>query len=256
MFDFFNAAILGVVEGFTEFLPISSTGHLILASRLLGIAPDDFVKSFQITIQLGAILAVVALYWKRLFTDFAVMKKIAFAFIPTGIIGFALYKTVKSVFLESETIVLWSLLIGGIILIAFEWWHREREDAAQDLDALTYQQSFFIGLAQSVSIIPGVSRAAATIMGGLLVGVSRRTIVEFSFLLAVPTMVAATGYDLIKNAGTFSSADFGVLVVGFMVSFAVAMVAIRFFISYVQRHTFTAFGIYRIILALIFFLFI
>lgn len=254
MFDFFNAAILGVVEGFTEFLPISSTGHLILASRLLGIAPDDFVKSFQITIQLGAILAVVALYWKRLFTDFAVMKKIAFAFIPTGIIGFALYKMVKSVFLESETIVLWSLLIGGIILIAFEWWHREREDAAQDLDALTYQQSFFIGLAQSVSIIPGVSRAAATIVGGLMAGVSRRTIVEFSFLLAVPTMVAATGYDLLKNAGTFSSADFGVLVVGFMVSFAVAMVAIRFFISYVQRHTFTAFGIYRVILALIFFL--
>ncbi|MEK7626826.1 MAG: undecaprenyl-diphosphate phosphatase, partial [Patescibacteria group bacterium] len=118
----------------------------------------------------------------------------------------------------------------------------------------TYQQSFFIGLAQSVSIIPGVSRAAATIVGGLMAGVSRRTIVEFSFLLAVPTMVAATGYDLLKNAGTFSSADFGVLVVGFMVSFAVAMVAIRFFISYVQRHTFTAFGIYRVILALIFFL--
>ena len=160
---------------------------------------------------------------------------------------------VKSVFLESETIVLWSLLIGGIILIAFEWWHREREDAAQDLDALTYQQSFFIGLAQSVSIIPAFP-GRATIVGGLMAGVSRRTIVEFSFLLAVPTMVAATGYDLLKNAGTFSSADFGVLVVGFMVSFAVAMVAIRFFISYVQRHTFTAFGIYRVILALIFFL--
>jgi undecaprenyl-diphosphatase len=252
MFDYLHAAVLGVVEGLTEFLPISSTGHLILTSKLLGLAPDDFLKSFEIAIQLGAILAVVVLYWRRLFVEWGTMKKIAVAFIPTGIIGFFLYKLVKSVFLGSETVVLWSLFIGGIALIVFEWWHREKEDAAQDLSALSYKQSFFIGLVQSVSVIPGVSRAAATIVGGLIAGVSRRTIVEFSFLLAVPTMVAATGYDLWKSAGAFSSGDFGVLAVGFVVSFIVAMGAIRFFIGYVQKHTFIAFGIYRIALALIF----
>jgi undecaprenyl-diphosphatase len=257
-----SALLLGVVEGFTEFLPISSTAHLILASKLLGISQSGFAKTFEISIQSGAILAVLALYWRK-FLDLETLKKVAVAFIPTGIIGLLLYKLVKDFLLESMGVVLLALGIGGALLILFEYLFERKldkgstagaPDAAQHAESISYKKALGVGIFQSIAIIPGVSRAAATIIGGMLMGIKRETIVEFSFLLAVPTMLAATGLDLWKNAGAFSSSEMGVLAIGFVASFAMAIVGIKFLLRYIKRHTFTSFGIYRIVLALAFLL--
>lgn len=247
-----DATLLGIVEGITEFLPISSTGHLILASSLFHLPDTAYMKSFEIIIQLGAILSVVALYW-RSFLSIQVLKKLFVAFLPTGIIGLALYHVVKTYLLGNELVVLCSLLVGGIALIIFELLHKEREDAQADIAAISYKQAALIGLAQSVAIIPGVSRSAATIVGGLLLGIRRVAIVEFSFLLAVPTMAAATGLDLLKNASNFSADQAFTLGIGFIVSFVVALLSIKFLLSYIRKHSFIPFGIYRIAIALVFF---
>lgn len=250
---FLDAAILGVVEGITEFLPISSTGHLILASHLLSIPSTEFLKSFEISIQLGAILAVVVLYWRSFFM-LPVLKRLLVAFLPTAVIGLLLYSFIKTYLLGNVQVVVWALGIGGVVLILFEYFHKEHEAGADTPETITYQQSFFIGLFQSLAMIPGVSRSAATIAGGLLLGIRRTAIVEFSFLLAVPTMVAATGLDLIKNASQFASADFGLLAVGFITAFLVALFAIQFLLQYIRQHNFIPFGVYRIIIAVFFFL--
>jgi undecaprenyl-diphosphatase len=255
----FHAIILGIVEGITEFLPISSTGHLILASNVMGLPPTEFLKSFEIAIQLGAILSIVVLYSRDLFVRWEVMKRVAVAFIPTAIIGLALYKVVKSVFLGSETIVLWALLVGGVAIIVFEKWHGrassvEERVSSDEFTSISYKQAALIGVFQALAVVPGVSRAAATIVGGLLLGLKRRTIVEFSFLLAVPTMLAATLLDLYKSASSFASADFGLLAVGFVMSFVIALLVIKWFLRFIQSHTFVGFGWYRIALAVIFFL--
>ena len=248
-----QAVILGVIEGVTEFLPISSTGHLIVASRLMGITDSNFLKSFEIIIQFGAILAVVVLYWKKLWSNKENWKKILIAFLPTAIIGFLLYKTLKQYLLSSTNIVLWSLLLGGIILILFELWHKKYgRVGVAEINQISYKKSFLIGVWQSLAVIPGVSRSGATIVGGLAMGVSRETIVEFSFLLAIPTMAAATSYDLLKSGATFSFDQWHLLIVGFVVSFIVAMATIKWFIGYVKNHSFISFGIYRIIIALVF----
>lgn len=248
--DLLHAVILGVVEGLTEFLPISSTGHLILTTHLLGIPETAFTKSFDIIIQLGAIASVVYLYWRR-FLNVAMLKKLIVAFIPTGVIGLALYSVVKTYLLGNEAVVLWAFFLGGIALVLFERWHTESPDASFDPATITYKQAFLIGLFQSVAIIPGVSRSAATILGGLWLGLRRAAIVEFSFLLAVPTMLAASGLDLLKNYRSFSADQAGVLAVGFVVSFVVALAAIRFLLRYIQRNDFTMFGWYRIAIALV-----
>ena len=250
-----HSIILGVVEGITEFLPVSSTGHLILASALLGIAQTDFQKTFEIVIQLGAILAVVVLYW-RAFLNIEVLKRVAVAFIPTGIIGLALYKVVKTYLLGNDAVVLWALGLGGVALIVFEYIHTEKEHARASILEISYTQAALIGLFQSLAIVPGVSRSAATIVGGLLVGLKRRTIVEFSFLLAVPTMLAASGLDLLKTSAAFTGGELAQLAVGFVVAFIVALFSIRFLLQYVRTHTFVPFGIYRIAVALAFYLFV
>ncbi|HTY40099.1 MAG TPA: undecaprenyl-diphosphate phosphatase [Candidatus Paceibacterota bacterium] len=249
MLNGFTALILGLVEGFTEFLPISSTAHLIIATRLLGFAQSEFAKTFDIAIQSGAILAVVALYWRR-FLDVELLKKLVAAFIPTGILGLLFYKVVKNYLLGSMTVVLWSLAVGGLLIIIFENFYKKEMARISDARQMTYGQAALIGVAQSVAMIPGVSRAAATAVGGMLLGVSREAIVEFSFLLAVPTMLAATGLDLVKSAGEFSAAQFDVLGIGFVVSFLMAIVSIKFLLNYIRRHTFTAFGVYRMALVL------
>jgi undecaprenyl-diphosphatase len=246
-----QSLILGIVEGFTEFLPISSTGHLILASRLLGLAQTEFQKSFEISIQLGAIASVIVLYWRK-FLELPVLTRVITAFVPTGIIGLTLYHVVKTYLFGSETIVLWALGLGGVAIIVFELLHREADDAVADVDAISYTQALLIGLFQSISIIPGVSRSGATIVGGLILGLSRSTIVEFSFLLAVPTMLAATFYDLLKNASSFAPQQFGVLAAGFVSSFVVALLSIKFLLAFVRTNTFIPFGIYRIAVALAF----
>jgi undecaprenyl-diphosphatase len=247
-----GALILGIIEGVTEFLPVSSTGHLILASSLLNIAQSDFTKSFEIIIQLGAILSIVVIYWRE-FLKLALLKKLVVAFIPTGIIGLALYKVIKTYLIGNESVVLWALFIGGILLIIFEFFHKEPEHSKDaSVSSISYKQSFLMGLAQAVSIIPGTSRSAATIVGGLMLGLPRRVVVEFSFLLAVPTMLAATGLDLVKNASSFSLNNITMLLIGFVVSFVVAFGSVKWLLSYVKKHNFVPFGIYRILLALLF----
>jgi undecaprenyl-diphosphatase len=251
--DISHAVILGIVEGITEFLPVSSTGHLILASELLGLSSTEFLKSFNLIIQLGGILAVVVLYGRTLLRSAAVLKRVALACIPTGIVGFLLYDVVKTYLLGSSLVTLSMLFIGGVALILFEYWHREPDNALGDIAHMPYATSFTIGVFQSLAIIPGVSRAAATIVGGLLLGVSRATIVEFSFLLAVPTILAASALDIAETAYIFSRSEIVVLAVGFVTSFVVAMMAIKFLIAYVKNHTFIPFGIYRIVLAILYF---
>jgi len=249
--DLSTAAILGIVEGISEFLPISSTGHLILASQLLGLEHSDFLKSFEIAIQVGAILSVVVLYWRDLLVNPAVMKRVAIAFLPTGLIGLTLYKIIKSYLLGSSSIVLWALAAGGLFLIIFEHTHHEKNDAVARTEDMSYRQALIIGLFRALAVIPGVSRSASTIVGGLVLGLRRKAIVEFSFLLAVPTMVAATGYDLLKNASQFSLDQVGFLAVGFVVSFVVALLSIKFLLRFIQTHTFVPFGVYRIALAVL-----
>jgi len=250
--DILQSALLGIVEGVTEFLPISSTGHLILAADILRVAQTDFTKSFEIIIQLGAIASVIFLYWKILW-NLETIKKLAVAFIPTGIIGLLLYKIVKTYLLGNETIVLWSLFLGGLALIIFERRHNEDNSNIDSIKAISYKQAALIGLFQAIAIIPGVSRSAATIVGGLSLGIKRSTIVEFSFLLAVPTMLAASGLDLMKNYSVLLSPDkFWLLATGFIVSFIVALGSIKFLLRYIQKHNFTPFGIYRIFAALLF----
>lgn len=244
-----QSIILGIVEGLTEFLPISSTAHLIITSQLLNIAQTDFLKSFTIAIQTGAILAVVVLYWKRFLFDLTNLKKIIVAFIPTAVVGFIFYQVIKNFFMESFLVIALALLLGGVIIILFEA-GKSKRTADNGSDLITYKKAFLIGLCQGVAVIPGVSRAAATIIGGLSLKLSRQAIVEFSFLLAVPTMLAATGYDLIKTGFIFSSQEVVMFLIGFVISFIVAILGIKLFLKFIIRHNFFAFGIYRIILGL------
>ncbi len=252
-----HAILLSIVEGLTEFLPVSSTGHLILASHFLSLPSSEFQKSFEIIIQLGAIFAVVLLYFKRFFLDFESWKKILTAFLPSAAISYFLYKTVKTYLLGNTQVVLWSLLIGGIIIIVFDkFYHPADETAPTGIRDMSYKHALIIGLCQTAAIIPGVSRSAATILGGLLLGAKRKTAVEFSFLLAVPTMLAASGYDFYKSHASFTSNEYVLLVAGFVGAFITALLAIKLFLAYIQKHNFTAFGIYRILIAAIYFIFV
>ncbi|MDQ3099029.1 MAG: undecaprenyl-diphosphatase UppP [bacterium] len=251
----FQALLLSVIEGITEFLPISSTGHLILTAKVLGLADTEFQKSFDIFIQLGAIVAVVVVYFKKYIRDFDSWKKIIAAFIPSAVISFFLYKWIKQYLLGNSQVVLWSLLIGGIIIILFDLYHKEdSSEEVETIGSVSYKHAVIIGLCQTMAVIPGVSRSAATIVGALALGKKRKTAVEFSFLLAIPTMLAAAGYDFLQAGSSFSSQQYLLLSIGFVGAFITALVAIKFFLGYVQRHNFTVFGIYRIILAVVYFL--
>ncbi len=246
----FHALAIGVLEGLTEFLPVSSTAHMLLAERLLGLAGTEFLKSFTIIVQFGAILAVAGMYLRRFLTDWRTNLRIAAAFIPTGVIGFALYGLVKAFLFEEVWLTLAALFLGGIVLILFE--RREPGRGRRtELEDISYPQALWIGLAQALAVVPGVSRSAATIVGGELARVSRRAVVEFSFLLAVPTMLAAAGYDLLKNAPHFAASEFHLLAVGFIAAFISAWVSVRWFLNYLKRHSLAAFGWYRIVLALV-----
>jgi undecaprenyl-diphosphatase len=250
-----HSIILGIVEGLTEFLPVSSTAHLLLAAKALNITETNFVKSFEIVIQLGAILAVALLYFKKIFSNFDLIKKVVVAFLPTAIIGFLLYKIFKAYLLNSH-IAAWALIIGGLIMIAFEILNNNEaaNDKDNNFENITYKQSFLIGLAQSLAIVPGVSRSGATILSGLALGIDRKLIVEFSFLLAIPTMLVASGYDVLKS-GLDISQNLGALALGFITSFIVAFISVKFFLKFIKNHDFKSFGVYRIIIGVIFLLF-
>ena len=198
----------------------------------------------------------MVLYFKNFLLNAEVIKRIIIAFLPAAVVGFLFFDLIKNVFLDSTNMVLWSLLLGGVTLIIFELWYKDKEKTEErSVETLSYSHSFFIGLFQAIAVIPGVSRAGATILGGLWLGIPRRTIVEFSFLLALPTMAGATGLDLLKNASSFSYDQLEILAIGFIASFIVAIIAIKFLLSFIQKHTFIYFGIYRIILAVAFLLF-
>jgi undecaprenyl-diphosphatase len=248
--DLITAIILGIVQGVSEFLPISSTGHMILASHLMGLKHTEFLKSFEIAIQAGTILSVAVLYGRTLLVDIEVIKRLLVAFLPTGILGLTFYRMIKSYLLGSETVVLWALLIGGVVLVVFELWYREEPDVAREIRDISYKNALIIGLFQSLAMIPGVSRSASTIVGGLLLGLKRKTIVEFTFLLAVPTMLAATGYDLIRSGSQFSPGEFQYLLAGFVTAFVVALLSIKFLLRFIKTHTFIPFGVYRIIMVI------
>lgn len=248
--DITTSLILSAVEGLTEFLPVSSTGHLVLVSRLLGVGQSEFVKSFEVIIQLGAILAVVILYRMKFLTQLQTMVRVVISFIPTAVVGFVLYPLIKSILLGNELITLVALAVGGFIFIILEKILKNKKPQITDTSSLPYSRAVVIGLLQSVSMIPGVSRAAATIFGALLVGMERKSAVEFSFLLAVPTMLAATVLDLLKTNHTFSSNELILLATGFIGSFIFALIAVKFLLSFIKTHSFIPFGIYRIVLAI------
>ncbi len=250
--NLFHAIILGIIEGITEFLPISSTGHLILTAKILGLTQTEFLKSFEIAIQVGAILAVLVLYWKKLLLDLETFKRVLAAFVPTAIIGFLLHKLIKKFLIGNIHVVLGTFFVGGVILILFEKFHKEENSKIGEIRQISYGQSILIGLCQSLAVIPGVSRSAATIVGGLAIGIQRKTIVEFSFLLAIPTLVAATVLDLLKSSSGFSFDQWELILAGALVSFIVAIFSIRVFLAFVSHYSFKTFGWYRIVIALLF----
>lgn len=245
-----DVIILGTVEGISEFLPISSTAHLILTGELLGLPQTEFLKSFEIAIQLGAILAAVLFYGRTLLTSRAAIVRVAIAFVPTAVIGFLLHNFVKDVLMESPRAILSSLFIGGLFMMLFEFFHKEKEGV--DVEHISFPQAFAIGLFQALAIIPGVSRSGATIIGGLSMGMNRKTIVDFSFLLAIPTMAAATGLDLIKSGSAFTGNEISMLAIGFIVSFIIAAFTINWLLAFVKHHSFIWFGAYRMIAAIVF----
>lgn len=265
--SFWHAVILAIVEGLTEFLPVSSTGHMIIASSLMGINTLEFTKMFTVNIQFGAILSVLVLYWKRFFQSVDFYKKLLLAALPALVIGFALNKVIDEL-LESVLTVAVSLVLGGIVLLFVDKWFRNSPTHTTP----SARQAFFIGLAQCLAMIPGVSRSAASIIGGLAQGISRQAAAEFSFFLAIPTMLAAASYkfitdflhldiqdDLLKlniprieaSLQKLSGHDLQVLLVGNLVAFVVAMLAIKFFISFLTKYGFRVFGIYRIIVGVL-----
>lgn len=245
-----ESILLGALEGFTEFLPISSTGHLILASTLLGIPSSPALSSFLIAIQLGAILAVVIFFFRELLS-LSVWKRLIVAFIPTGIVGVTLYPLIKNVLLGDPLVVVIALAVGGAFIIAIE--RSEGEARAEiPVTSLSYKKTFLIGIAQSLAVIPGVSRSGATVMGGLLMKLPRATILKFSFLLAVPTMMAATAYDLYKTPSALTDGNLTLLTIGFATAFIVALLTVKVAMAFVRKHSFAPFGWYRIALALFF----
>jgi len=247
---FLEALILGIVEGITEFLPISSTGHMILVAHLLGLEQSDFLRLFEVFIQLGAILAVVLIYQERLKRDFNLWKKLIAAFIPTGIIGLLLHSKVEELF--SPFVVSLMLIAWGAIFIIVELLNRKRKPKILSLSGVGYATAVLIGIFQSLAMVPGTSRSGATIVGGLLLGMERKVATEFSFLLAIPTMAAASGFELLKGAPSLTTQEVLVLAVGFSTAFISAYLAVKWLLRFIESHTFIPFGIYRIIVGILF----
>jgi undecaprenyl-diphosphatase len=241
-----EAIIISIVEGITEFLPISSTGHMILTEGILGMKTNDFVKAFIINIQFGAILSVVVLYWKHFFQSVSFYLKLFVAFIPAAVLGFILNDYIDTL-LENVYVVSVTLILGGIVLLFIDkWFNKTSED-----QTVSYPTAFKIGLFQCISMIPGVSRSAATIIGGMTQKLTRKTAAEFSFFLAVPTMFAASGYKLMTNYKAITSENIDILIAGNIIAFIVAMIAIKYFITFLTKHGFKLFGYYRIVLGIV-----
>jgi undecaprenyl-diphosphatase len=249
-----HAIILGIVEGFTEFLPISSTGHMILVSHFLHIPETATLATFEIVVQLGAILAVVALYYKKLF-QIDMIKKLIIGFLPTGIIGVVVYPYIKYLLTGaySSFIVASMLIVGGIVILFVEKkYERETEEGKViEISSISYKQALILGLCQALAIIPGTSRSGAMIVGGLFMRLSRKLLIEFTFLLAVPTMTVATLYTVLKKHKELSMDSVSPIIIGTFISFFIAMFVIKFALQYIRRHSFNIFGWYRIIVGVV-----
>jgi undecaprenyl-diphosphatase len=242
-----EAIILAIVEGLTEYIPVSSTGHMVIASSIMGIQSDDFVKLFTICIQLGSILAVVVLYFKRFFQSLTFYSKLFLAFIPAVILGL-LFKNTIDALLENVTVVAYALIIGGVVLVFID--KLFTKNIIDNDEKVSNKSALVIGIFQTISMIPGVSRSAATIIGGMSQGLSRKAAAEFSFFLAVPTMFAATVkslYDYLKDGKVFSSEEWKLFATGNLVAFVVSIIAIRFMIAILTKYGFKYFGYYRIL---------
>ncbi len=244
--EIINAIILAIVEGITEFLPISSTGHMIIVSSLLGISKSEFTKIYEVSIQFGAILSVVVLYWKRFFQNLDFYYKLFVAFLPAAVLGLLFSDKIDEL-MESPKVVAISLLLGGILLLFVDKWFNQPEEKKE----VDYSLALKIGFFQAISMIPGVSRSAATIIGGMSQKLTREKAAEFSFFLAVPTMFAASAYKLLKGYKSIQSEDISILLLGNVVAFIVAMLAIKFFISFLTKYGFKIFGYYRIALGIL-----
>lgn len=248
-----HSIIIGIVEGLTEFIPVSSTGHMIITEKILKIEENDFSKMFTVAIQLGAILAVVVLYWKKFFDfkNWQFYAKLAAAVVPALVLGF-LFSDKIDAMLESSTTVAISLLLGGIVLLFIDnVFKNPTIDTEKDI---SFPKAILIGLWQCIAMIPGVSRSAASIIGGMQQKLTRSAAAEFSFFLAVPTMLAATAYKLLKyynDYGGFTSNEIQQLAVGNLVAFVVALLAIKFFIDFLKKHGFKLWGYYRIIVGIV-----
>lgn len=245
-----QAAILAIIEGLTEFLPVSSTGHMIITSSIMGIASDNFTKTFTIAIQLGTILSVVVLYWKRFFQTVNFYFKLLVGFLPAAFFGFLLNDYIDAL-LENVLVVATTLLLGGIVLIFVDKWFKKTE--TEGTSEVTYPTALKIGFFQCIAMIPGVSRSAATIIGGLTQKMNRKAAAEFSFFLAIPTMFAATTYKLLKffkEGNGFETNEIQLLLIGNIIGFIVAIIAIKAFIRFLTNYGFKLFGYYRIALGL------
>jgi len=243
---------LGIIEGLTEFLPISSTAHLILVSQLLNIPQTDFQKFFEVFIQSGAILAVFFIYLKYVLKNKKIIPKVIASFVPTAVIGFLLYKIIKHVFFNSRLLMALSFFILGAVFLVIEYLIKNKKiKLTQSIDRLNYQTAIIVGFMQALAVIPGVSRAGIVLVTMMILGFKREESARYSFLLAVPTILAASGYDLYKSKDllVFSSNNLFLLMIGFVVSFISAYVVVNWFIKYLQKNTLNLFAIYRIILA-------
>ncbi|MFN3782951.1 MAG: undecaprenyl-diphosphate phosphatase [Spirosomataceae bacterium] len=247
---YFQALILAIIEGITEYLPVSSTGHMIIGAAFMGINEASFTKIFEVNIQFGAILSVVVLYWRRFFQSLEFYYKLAVAFIPAAFIGLILGDLIDQL-LENVLVVAIMLVLGGVVLVFIDAYFEKRAQKEE----IAYSDAFKIGLFQCIAMIPGVSRSASTIIGGMFQGLSRKSSAEFSFFLAVPTMLAASAYKLLKGfltgTLTFSTEEINLLLFGNAIAFVVAMLAIKFFIHFLQKYGFRVFGYYRIGLGLV-----
>jgi undecaprenyl-diphosphatase len=245
-----ESILLGIIEGFTEFLPISSTGHLIVAAEFLNIDQNHVTKAYEVIIQFAAILAVLLNYSDKFHpSKIELWKKLILSFIPIGAVGFLFSSQVKAMF--DIKIVAVMFIIGGIIFLIVEKFYKETEYHIDDVEKVSYKQALYIGIAQIFALIPGTSRAGSTIIGAMLVGLNRKASAEFSFLLAFPVMCATTGYDLLKHYNDFSDANLTVLAIGFVTAFIVAYLTIKLFLVFLERFTFVAFGIYRILFGMV-----
>lgn len=248
--EIWQALLLGIIEGLTEFIPISSTFHLIFASQFFNIENSDFLKFFEVFIQAGGILAVLVLYAKELWTDHSLTKKVVVSFIPTALISFLFYSMIKNIFFETNWLMVVAFILIGLIFIIYEWQIKQKTANKKEINDLNWSHSLLIGLGQSLAILPGVSRSGAVILTMMFLGYKRSQAAKYSFLLALPTICGAAIMDLFKIQlkTQISAQEINLLIVGFITAFVVALIVLKWFISFLQKNTLTIFGIYRLIL--------